>query len=131
MPRMNYSTHRMPPRPRKTAAENSLRALRLQTCRSLLKVTLESVKLPSPVHPRIERKFSAMIDAGNPFEPAELENAITEEQEMLSALNASGAIQGPGRMSNMYTSADQLEAAVDDLFGVQRDARSPTSSPPG
>ncbi len=70
---------------RKQTADESLRALRLQTCRTLLKVSLESVKLPAPVSARIEKRFSVKVDQGQPFEPAELENAIQEEQQMLSA----------------------------------------------
>ncbi len=108
---------------KKQTVDESLRSLRLQTCRTLLKVSLEGSKLPAPVQQRIEKRFLAGVDQGQPFEPAELESAIAEEQEMLSVLNASGAIQGPGRITNMHTSADQLEAAVCDLFSVKRDAR--------
>jgi hypothetical protein len=89
----------------------------------LLKVSLESVKLPAPIQARIENRFTTMIDKGQPFEPAELENAIQEEQQVLSALTAAGTIQGPGRISNMTNTADALEAAVSDLFGVQRETR--------
>ena len=42
---------------------------------------------------------------------------------MLSLLDGSRPIQGPGRVTEMHNTADQLEAAVDDLFGVPRDAR--------
>jgi hypothetical protein len=105
-----------------TAAE-SLRQVRLQTCRGLLKVTLEGSKLPTPSAQRVQLRFEKQLDQGNPFEPVELDNAIIEEQNLLSALNASGAIQGPGRITNMVNSADALEAAVDDLFGVKREAR--------
>ena len=105
-----------------TAAE-SLRQVRLQTCRNLLKVSLEASKLPTPSAQRVQLRFDKQLDQGKPFEPVELDNAIIEEQNLLSALNASGAIQGPGRVTNMVNSADALEAAVDDLFGVKREAR--------
>ena len=105
-----------------TAAE-SLRHVRLASCRDLLKVSLQASGLPGPSAQRVETRFLAQLDKGEPFEPAELESAITEEQTLFSALTAAGAIQGPGRITNMHTSADQLEAAVSDLFGVPRDAR--------
>ena len=106
----------------RTAGE-SLRLVRLQTCRNLLKVSLEASKLPAPSANRVEIRFNKQLETGTPFEPAELETAIQEEQSLLSALTAAGAIQGPGRITNMVNSADALEAATDDLFGVQRDTR--------
>jgi len=108
---------------KKANADESVRQLRLQTCRTLLKVTLEGSKLPAPIQQRVERKFTKLVDAGQPFEPFELETSIQEEQEMLSALTAAGAIQGPGRISNMVTTNDSLEAAVADLFGVAREEK--------
>ena len=108
---------------KKQTADESLRALRLQTCRTLLKVSLDGARLPAPVAERVERKFNKQIDAGSPFEPADLESAIQEEQQILSALTAANAIQGPGRISNMVTTNDQVEAAVADLFGVPREER--------
>ncbi len=108
---------------KKQTVDESLRSLRLQTCRTLLKVSLEGSKLPAPVQSRIEKRFAGQVDQGQPFEPADLERAIAEEQEMLSLLTAAGAIQGPGRITSMQTSADMLEAAVDDLFGAKRDTR--------
>jgi len=105
------------------STEASLRTMRLAACRNLLRYSLETSKLPDAIQTRIERRFNAMVDKGQPFEPTELESAITEEQEMLSALTAAGTIQGPARIGNMHTSADQLEAAVSDLFGLERETR--------
>jgi len=106
----------------RTAAE-SLRQVRLQTCRNLLKVSLEASHLPAPSAARVDERFTKQIEKGDPFEPADLELAIQAEQNLVSALTASGTIQGPGRISNMVNSADSLEAAVSDLFGVPRDIR--------
>jgi hypothetical protein len=108
---------------KKVTADESLRTLRLQTCRTLLKVSLEASKLPMPVQDRIEHRFSHQVEEGVPFEPNELEAAISEEQEMVSKLTAGGMIQGPGRITNMVTSTDSIEAAAQDLFGVERDER--------
>jgi hypothetical protein len=105
------------------SAPTPLSSLHLQTCRTLLKVSLETSKLPAPIQERVERKFLRQLDSGQPFEPAELESSIHEEQEILSALTAAGTIQGPGRITNMDTTSDQIEAAVSDLFGLQREER--------
>ncbi|MFA5810683.1 MAG: hypothetical protein WC935_10195 [Thermoleophilia bacterium] len=105
-----------------TAAE-SLRQVRLHSCRDLLKVSLQASGLPSPSAARVEKMFNTRLDKGDPFEPVELDAAIMDERALLSALTAAGSIQGPGRITNMHTSADQLEAAVSDLFGVARDAK--------
>jgi hypothetical protein len=105
-----------------TAAE-SLRQVRLHTCRDLLKVSLQASNLPAPSATRVETRFAAILEKGEPFEPVDLENAIAEEQNFLAAMTSAGVIRGPGRITNMHTSADQLEAAVSDLFGVEREAR--------
>jgi hypothetical protein len=117
------------PNPPAAPAEASLRLARLQTCRALLKVSLEASKLPAAIQQRIEKRFLSGVDAGQPFEPQELDSAISEEQEVLSLLNAAGVIQGPGRISNMHTGADQLEAAVSDLFGLEREPRLASITP--
>lgn len=106
-----------------SADAQSLHLARLQTCRKLLTLSLEASHLPVPSAARVELKFNRLLDAGTPFEPAELDKAISEEQSLLSALTAAGAIQGPGRISAMTTPSDQIEAAVADLFGVEREAR--------
>jgi hypothetical protein len=107
----------------KKTGDESLRQLRLQTCRTLLKVSLEASKLPQPIQDRIDHRFGHQVEQGLPFEPAELESAIAEEQEMVSKLTAGGVIQGPGRITSMVTSTDAIEAAASDLFGVKRDER--------
>jgi hypothetical protein len=108
---------------RNTTAEQALRLTRLKTCQSLLTVTLQAAALPAPSAERIRTRFAKMVDAGTPFEPSELDGAVAEEQTYLSAMMAAGTIQGPGRVNGMTTSADQLEAAVDNLFGVEHEAR--------
>ena len=105
-----------------TAAE-SMRQVRLQTCRSLLAVSLEASHLPGPSADRVRTAFEKKLDKGEPFEPIELDTAIHEEQSLLSALSAAGVIQGPGRITSMVNSDDALQAAVTDLFGLPRDER--------
>lgn len=105
-----------------TAAE-SLRQARLATCKNLLKVSLEASRLPGPSAARVQLQFDQQLDKGEAFEPQELDLAIQAEQDLVSALTAAGAIQGPGRLTNMVNTADQLQAAVEDMFGVERDTR--------
>jgi hypothetical protein len=88
----------------------------------LLKVSLKASSLPVPSAQRLEKRFAAMLDNGEPFEPADLDTAIEEEENFLSAMTSAGVIRGPARITNMTTVADQLEAAVDDMFGVPRAA---------
>ena len=64
---------------KKATADESVRQLRLQTCRTLLRISLEGSKLPAPIQERIDHKFTRQIETGNPFEPTELENAIASD----------------------------------------------------
>ena len=60
---------------RKQTADESLRALRLQTCRTLLKVSLgERQAARCPSRSASNAGSCPMVDKGQPFEPAELEN---------------------------------------------------------
>jgi predicted alpha/beta-hydrolase family hydrolase len=101
----------------------SMRQVRLQTCRDLLKVSLEAAHLPGPSAQRVQAAFEKRLDKGEPFEPQELELAIQDEQSLISQLTAAGAIQGPGRVTSMVNTADALEVAVDNLFGVPHEAK--------
>ena len=47
---------------------------------------------------------------------------------MLSELEATRVVQGPGRVSAMFDTGDRLQAAVDDLFGLPREERLSTLS---
>ena len=67
---------------------------------------LEASHLPGPSADRVRVAFEKSSTPASPSNPIELENAIHEEQNLLSQLTAAGAIQGPGRISNMVNSAD-------------------------
>ncbi len=41
---------------------------------------------------------------------------------MVTELTGSAVVAGPGRITGMVTSEERLQTAVDDLFGVPRDA---------
>jgi len=92
------------------------RAIRVQMCGYLLESGLAAAKLPQPVVERIRKQFSGKV-----FEAQELTQAIEDQRAMLAELTAGSVIQGPGRVSGMFSSEDKLQAAVDDLFGAPRE----------
>jgi len=57
---------------------------------------------------------------GRVFAASELQQAIDEARELVSSLSGSVAVAGPA-IHSVFSSEDQLQAAVDDLFGVPRD----------
>lgn len=86
------------------------------TCGYLLTSALASSKLPDVVQTRLRRQFNGTV-----FEAATLQAAIEEARAEVSALTSGSAIQGPGRISGVFNSADQVQAAFDDLMGAERD----------
>ena len=59
---------------------------------------------------------------GGHFEPEELNTAIEDGRKMYAELTAGASVKGisGGRFSGMYSSQDQLVAAVHDLLGAER-----------
>lgn len=86
-------------------------------CAVLLESTLSAARLPQALNERVRRQFS-----GRTFEPLALQHAVADARSLLSELTAGQAVQGPGNIHAMYSSEDQLQAAVDDLFGAPRAA---------
>ena len=94
----------------------------LAQCRPLLDAGLAASKLPVASQKVIRKHFETMLDAGTPFKPTDLEDAIKEKREELSEISASNEIKGPGRnISGLINSQDQFRLAITDLFGVDRD----------
>jgi hypothetical protein len=90
------------------------KALRVQMYAYLLDSGLAASKLPQAMQEHVRRQF-----AGRAFEPGELTGAIDDARKLVSDLVGGSAIQGP-RVSGMFSSDDQLQAAVDDMFGAPR-----------
>ncbi len=86
-------------------------------CGFLLNSALGASRLPDVTQARIRRQFDGVV-----FQPAQLQTAIEEAQSEVAALTAAKSVQGPGRINGMFNTDDQLQAAVDDLFGAERDA---------
>ena len=93
-----------------------VRTLRAEMCRHVLDTALAGCGLPTPIRERIRKNFSSRV-----FEPNELEEAIRDGREMFAQLTAGQSVKGiSGRVSGMYSSQDQIVAAVHDLLGAQR-----------
>ncbi|MEA4907164.1 MAG: hypothetical protein VB089_06085 [Anaerolineaceae bacterium] len=91
------------------------RQVRAEMCTYLLDSALNRARLPAPEAGRIRQQF-----AGRVFEPAELQTAIEDQRQLVSELTGSLVVQGPGRVENMFSSEDQVTAAVHDLLSVDR-----------
>jgi hypothetical protein len=97
------------------AREQEAEKVMLKICSNLLETSLAAARLPKPSQDHIRKQF-----AGKIFVVEALEEAIKDQRELLSQLNASQTVSGPGRINSVYNEADKLQAAVDDLFGIER-----------
>lgn len=98
-------------------AEES-KKVRAAMCGYLLDSGLAASKLPGPMVEHVRAQF-----AGKVFEPSELTTAIDGARKLVSSLTGAGAVAGVGVVRGMYSSEDQLQAAVDDLLGAERNAQ--------
>ncbi len=92
------------------------RAVRLEMCQMFLTAGLAASKLPVPAQEIVREEF-----AGKIFEPADLTSAIEKMRTLVGALSGPGTVSGPAQVRGMFNGADQLQAAVDDLFEVPRE----------
>lgn len=86
-------------------------------CGVLLENTLSAARLPAAMTEHVRRQF-----AGRAFQPTELQLAVEDARSLVSELTGKRVVQGPGNVQAMFSSEDQLQAAVDDLFGAPREA---------
>jgi hypothetical protein len=86
-------------------------------CEHLLTSGLAASKLPPIVQSRVRKQFE-----GRAFKALELSAAINDARDEVSALTAGGIVSGPGRITGMFSTQDQFKLAVEDLFGVEREA---------
>ena len=85
-------------------------------CEHLLNSGLSTSRLPDVMQNEIRDQFKGRV-----FEATELSTAINKKREVLTALTGADNVQGPGRITNMYTGADDFALAVSDMFGVARE----------
>jgi hypothetical protein len=86
-----------------------------EQCKYLLTSALAVSKLPEVTQARVRKSFEGTV-----FQPVQLQSAIDEARKEVSALTGSLAIHGPGRVSGMFSTEDQVQLAAEDLFGVPR-----------
>lgn len=100
-------------------AAETLRAMevRVQMCAYLLESGLAASKLPKPAQDRVRSQF-----AGRVFEPSELTAAIEDARKFVADLTGGAAVAGVSGVHAIFSSQDQLQAAVDDLLDAPRDA---------
>ncbi len=103
-------------RSRLEAEAEAARAVRAQMCAYLLESGLAASKLPKPAQDRVRVQF-----AGKVFEPTELTAAIEDARKLVAELMGGSSVVGPSGVHAMFSSEDQLQAAVDDLLGAPRD----------
>jgi hypothetical protein len=98
-------------------------ALQIEQCRNLLESALSASKLPAAAQRAVRKPFDKMLAENRPFLATALQEAITEKREELAELTSADNVHGPARVNigGMMNSADQLQAAVDDLLGAERD----------
>ncbi len=91
------------------------RAVRVAMCQHLLDTGLTASKLPKPAAENVRKQFEGKL-----FEPAELDKAIEDARQLVSELTGGLVVSGPGRISGMFSSEDQVTAAVYDLLEAER-----------
>ncbi len=82
-----------------------------------LNTALTAARLPQACADEIRRQFQ-----GKALIPAELDAAIQSQRRLVSALTGRERVKGSPRIEGMFTAEDQIQAAVDDLFGLPVDA---------
>lgn len=90
------------------------RQVRLQMCQYLLESGLGASGLPLVMQEHLRQRF-----AEREFDAQELNSAIEEARRLVSGLLGAGTVRGP-QVSAMFSTEDQLQAAVDDLLEAPR-----------
>lgn len=103
-------------RDRMAIEADAARAVRAQMCVYLLESGLGAARLPAPAAERVRKQFTGKV-----FEPQELTEAIDDARKLVSELVGGAVVSGPGAVRAMFSSEDQLQAAVDDLLEAPRD----------
>lgn len=88
-----------------------------QIKKNLLQLKLKESELPLPAQSMIRQQFE-----GGLFRMEELEQAINQQRELVAAISGRETIRGAGRIEEMRSERDQLQAATDDLLGAPREA---------
>ena len=107
-------------RERMTQELEAARATRAQMCAYLLDSGLGASRLPAAMQDHIRTQFT-VGGAVRVFEAVELTQAIDHARMLVSALTGSATVSGVARAHAMFSSEDQIQAAVYDLLEAPRD----------
>jgi hypothetical protein len=94
-----------------------LNSVRQELDDTLLEVALHASRLPAAAQEMVRARFK-----GTDYNNDEVKAAVEQARDLVGELTAGRVVQGPGRVSGMMDSRDQLQCAVDDLLGAPRDA---------
>lgn len=92
------------------AEAEKARQVRAEMCGYLLESALGASKLPPAMQKHVKAQF-----AGQVFEPAALQAAIEDARGLVSELTGGVVVSGPGRVSGMFNTADQLQVIREQL----------------
>lgn len=91
------------------------RQVRVKMCAYLLDSGLAASQLPEAMRQHVRRQFDGQV-----FTPGELDNAIEDARKLVTEIQGPGTVQGP-QFTQMYSTEDQLQAAVDDMLNAPRE----------
>lgn len=86
----------------------------------LLTSALAASNLPAPMQDAIRADFTEG-ETVKMFAPAELSSRIERDRKILTDIESARMVQGPARVSGMFSTDDQIRAAFDDLMGNERE----------
>lgn len=100
------------------SAVQGAKEMHLAACQQLLTSSLDAqLELPQEAKDLISARFS-----GKTFTIEELKKEIDQFNKAFAKQKENSVIAGPAQITGMFSSGDQLQAAMDDLLDAPRDA---------
>jgi hypothetical protein len=104
---------------------------RRQMCALLLEQGVSASRLPQAAQEYVRAQYTekAVGADGNPvervklFNPSDLTKSIEEVRSLAGSMASRGIVGASGIVGGMFTADEQLQAAVDDMFGAPRDEK--------
>lgn len=97
-----------------SADSDTLKEMKVMACGMRLDTTLSACGLPEPAQKHIRSQFAGLV-----FEETALQASIKAMKETVDNLTASGRVTGAGDLRVSYESGEKLQAAMDQMFGVE------------
>ena len=98
------------------ASPANVEAQQIEASRELLNARLRNAELPAPAEAELRARFDGRI-----FTPEELSLAVNTWKSALAEIEVPDEIEGPRRITSMFDTHDQVQAAIDDLVGAPRE----------